>query len=376
MKKTLLFVLIILAFANQLFAQTIRRVNNSPSVSGVNIYTTIQAAHDAATAGDIIYVEPTGISAGGLACSKTLTIVGNGYFLSLNPNTPASKSSSIIDGVTFQAGSENSIITGMDISGGGSNVRSPNVTITRCRIGTINLHHEHIGGGVYSIPNNLTVSKCLLTANISYGSAPDGLNVVATGHIISNNIFSIGGGHGIDGLLNTIIVNNTFLSTLGGTGGGPIDGIIYNVANTSITNNIFDFRSAHANANVFSTSNAAIYTSNTLSNNISLAQSGLPVGNGNVNGASETTTFQVENPWLLDTFGRGYFDKDATYQLAVNSPAKAIGTGGTDAGAFGGASPYVLSGLAPYPIITNFTTSGAGNTSLPLQVSVSVRSNN
>jgi hypothetical protein len=95
-----------------------------------------------------------------------------------------------------------------------------------------------------------------------------------------------------------------------------------------------------------------------------------------VNSASETTTFQVENPWLADFFGRGYYEKDATYQLAVSSPAKGIGTGGTDAGAFGGSAPYVLSGLPPYPIITNFTTSGVGNTSMPLQVSITVRSNN
>jgi len=78
----------------------------------------------------------------------------------------------------------------------------------------------------------------------------------------------------------------------------------------------------------------------------------------------------VSNPWT--TFG----SEDAKFQLGASSPAAGIGTGGTNAGAFGGASPYVLSGLPPYPIITNFTTSGVGNTSVPLSVSVTVRGNN
>ena len=58
------------------------------------------------------------------------------------------------------------------------------------------------------------------------------------------------------------------------------------------------------------------------------------------------------------------------------SPAIGIGTGGANAGAFGGASPYILSGLPAYPVMTNFTTTGVGNTTTPLQVSVTVRGNN
>lgn len=76
-------------------------------------------------------------------------------------------------------------------------------------------------------------------------------------------------------------------------------------------------------------------------------------------------------PWAT------YFQSDdSKFQLSATSPAKGIGTGGTDAGAFGGSSSYVLSGLPPYPIITNFANSGTGNSTTPLQVSVTVRGNN
>lgn len=376
MKKTVLFSLMIVAFANQIFAQTIRRVNNYPGVSGTNVYTTIQQANDAASDGDIIYVEPTGQSVGSLNCTKQLTIIGNGYLLDQNPNTPFNKGSSIMGGITFDVGSSNSTLIGMDLLatgiGTGINVFSNNVTVTRCKLSGVNLLHNNL----WLVPNNFTITRCLLNGSISYGYGPASGYTLATGHLIANNIFSSGGGHSVQGLYNSVIVNNTFFSKLSGTGTGPTNGIVYNVANTSVSNNIFDFRDAHANSFAYSTNDAQIYANNTLSNNISLAQSGLPSDNGNINSANQLTVFQVENPWQYDVFDRGYFDKDATYQLATNSPAKAIGTGGTDAGAFGGATPYVLSGLAPYPIITNFTTTGAGNNNVPLQVSITVRSNN
>ncbi len=57
MKKAIL--LCLLAFSFSTFAQTIRRVNNSPGITGANIYASAQSAHDAAIAGDIIYLEPS-----------------------------------------------------------------------------------------------------------------------------------------------------------------------------------------------------------------------------------------------------------------------------------------------------------------------------
>ena len=80
MKKSVLtlFLLALIAFGSD--GQTIRRCNNNPGVTGVNMYTTIQAAHDAAVAGDIIYLEPSSVSYGNLDARKRLTIIGNGYF--------------------------------------------------------------------------------------------------------------------------------------------------------------------------------------------------------------------------------------------------------------------------------------------------------
>lgn len=328
----------------------------------------MQAAHDAAAAGDTIYLEPTGINAGTLDCSKRLVIIGNGYFLSLNAGTPDNKTPSLIERVNFLAGSQNSIITGVEFTSNiSAMIYTSNITITRCKLAYINLFHNT------GTPDNLTISKCLISGSVAYGFS--GVYPIAGGHILANNIFANGGG-AVNGFFNSVIINNTFYGTPTSMGSLPAYCFIFNVANSVITDNIFDFRSAPAGSMAFNTNNAALYSNNTLANNISLAQNGLPAGNGNINGADETVTFQLANPWLLQPSGWAYFSNDASYQLAAASPAKGIGSGGTDAGAFGGPAPYVLSGLAPYPIITGLSVSGVGNTSVPLQVSVTIRSNN
>lgn len=98
-------------------AQTIRRCNNLPGVTGVNFYTTLQVAHDNANIGDIIYVEPSSSDYGSLTCSKRLTIIGNGYFLSSNPNTPSEKQVSRAGNITFNSGSAQSSVSGMSADG-------------------------------------------------------------------------------------------------------------------------------------------------------------------------------------------------------------------------------------------------------------------
>src|SRR5690348_1513684 len=79
MRSVTIVVLIALSISS--FGQTIRRVNNNPGVSGTNIYSTIQLAHDASTDGDIIYVEGSSNSYGTLTSTKSLTWVGPGYLL-------------------------------------------------------------------------------------------------------------------------------------------------------------------------------------------------------------------------------------------------------------------------------------------------------
>ena len=67
------------------------RLSNNPAVKAD--FSTFQAAHDAAAAGDTIYVDGTGenLSYGHAAVTKKLIIIGPGYFLNENDSTQANK---------------------------------------------------------------------------------------------------------------------------------------------------------------------------------------------------------------------------------------------------------------------------------------------
>ena len=362
MKKNyfILSILAILCLCTSVFAQTIRRCNNNAGITGLNVYTTIQAAHDAASDGDIIYVEPSNDDYGHLNSSKRLTIIGNGYFLDQNTNTPFNKLSSRIGNITFGAGSALTKLIGVIATG--VSLQADNITVSRCYLKSNGINY--ISG------NNCIISNCFMTSTINNGT---GLNTIINGNIIFQPEQ-----WAITNMKNAAIINNIIYSQVTGYfgSGNPIPAPIQNSDNCTISNNIFDFRDAGVNAQALGCGNSPCLNNNSVSNNICLTRNGLPAGNGNINGASATTTFQVTNPWDGYSIYNKNFTQDAIFQLAVGSPAIGIGTGGTNAGAFGGANPYVLSGLPPVPITTKYDVTGAGNTNVPIQVSVTVRSNN
>ena len=81
MKKLFLLLATIMLVRNDSFAK-IWRVNNN---LGINAdFTTLQAAHDGAAAGDTLYLESSPTNYGGLSSSKRLVIIGTGYLLEQN----------------------------------------------------------------------------------------------------------------------------------------------------------------------------------------------------------------------------------------------------------------------------------------------------
>ncbi len=180
MKTTTLFLLITLLgglVALPTLAQTIRRVNNTPGLNDPNVYATAQAAHNAAAIGDIISLEPSDSpNYGTLTITKRVTIVGPGYFLDKNPNTFFDKRVPTLSTVTFENGSANSVITG--VNGSFLDIRDVNITVTRCRTNNIQMARSNVlVGGVFTNGNNATI-----TNNFIDGAIDGGANFV-----ISNN---------------------------------------------------------------------------------------------------------------------------------------------------------------------------------------------
>jgi hypothetical protein len=363
MKKSIYFSLcafVTLCLCASVNAQTIRRVNNTPGLNDPNVYATAQAAHDAAAPNDIISLEPsTSPFYGFLTVLKRINIVGAGYYLDKNPNNFFDKRQPVLSSVTFGNGSANSTMMGVDCSGANIVVQDANITISRCGINALTFAKSGVFvGGVESIGNNATISSNVISSSISgqaYGSTCGGSPCTlyaGTNCTITNNIMA-----GTINSLSAAIINyNT------------MQGGFSSVIGSTITNNIFDARAQSVSYQVLNSSNSGT----TASNNICLGVNGLPTGGGNINGANPNIIFTgTSNPFST------FFSGDAIFQLAVGSPALTAAAGGTQAGAFGnGANAYRLSGVPNTPIVTSFISTGSGNNTTPLSITVSVRSNN
>ena len=350
MKKSVitLFLLALIAFGSG--GQTIRRCNNNLGITGVNMYTTIQAAHDASTAGDIIYVEPSITSYGNLTITKQISIIGTGFLQEKNSNVSFDNRTTQIGNLICNKGSANSSVAGLYIVGSYVLINCNNIAISRCRIGSPISFGSDGSPVVYG--SYATITRCLITSDI-YGqsSTPAGDNCT-----IANNIFVGSPTQAVITQLNNCsFVYNTFMSIGYGQFGGQLQGFVGCV----VSNNVFDWRNYTYGASPISGDVGTSYA-----NNVSIGISGLPTGNGNINGASATNFYTNSDP-IANYGSLG----DTVFQLGT-------GAVGGSVGAFSGVSPYILSGLPPIPIITNLTTSGVGNSSTPLNVSVTVRGNN
>jgi hypothetical protein len=352
MKTQLSFLFSLLCLISS-YAQTIRRVNNTPGVTGANVYTTVQAAHDAAAVGDIIYLEPSSTNSpnhlGPLVCTKRLTIIGTGYFLPENagePGMPADKREARVNTSQFNSGSAGSVIMGVVFTNNEPvSVRDANIKFERCYMYQINLGAQVAGATVVSSSNNTRIARCFFpstTSNSGFYSINgqswtiNSITYYPNNCQIENCIVN-----GINSIRNSFFNNNIFTyNSFNGT-----DGLI-------CKNNIF--------FSVFGLGPA----SNTFQNNVSTTNV-LPAGNGNVNGVNSSLLFIT-----------GPSSTDKKFQLAPASPARSAGVDGIDCGIFGGDTPYILSGLPPYPVITDLQVSGTGSTAIPLNVIISAKSNN
>jgi hypothetical protein len=92
-------------------------------------------------------------------------------------------------------------------------------------------------------------------------------------------------------------------------------------------------------------------------------------GIGNVNNYDIVTNSELTGS------GTG-LSADEAYIIKAGSSLKTLGNGGTEVGAYGGSTPYIVSGIPPIPSIVNMINSGTGDNSNPLKVTISVKSNN
>jgi hypothetical protein len=339
-----LFLLAIATFAQT--APTVRRVNPDPSITGINVYNTLQAAHDAAVGGDILIVEPgtpplsTSASVGNLNCIKTLTIYGRGYFLDKNASYATLSNASYNCNVgTITINSNNCRLSGLTITGyininGGVN----GITITKNNIYGIDVYTS-AGNPV----SNLTISQNYISNYFYINNTSSDASV--SNVTISNNQMNYV--HTSQYTSNVIINQNTI-------------GYVSTTYNCLFTNNIFvNPNQSINNGNTINTSyNYNVFTG-TFSNTTG-------VGTNNIVVANLTSQFNSNTNGSADN----------NYRVQNGSVLLTAGSTGGQVGMFGGSTPYVQYGIPAVPVVTKFFNTGLGNATTPITATVSANSNN
>lgn len=332
-----LLTLLLVAAASSAASARILRVNNTGLTGTVPnpIYTTLQAAHDAASTSqvDTLHVEPSGTSYGGLTLTRRVVILGPGYFLGTSENSglQANPATALADAIFFNGGatgSAGSVISGM--TGNGTStwyIAANNVTIQRCKM------YQIYTGYVFAA-SNMNIRQNYVTYINSNGTPNN--NMLITNNIITQYI-------SLSSNQNGEFTNNIVLSSA-------------SMDNFNVRNNYF--------ASSF-TPNSNIHSHNATAQSAA-SQPAFTAANNSQTSIAQSAVF------MLTPAAPGQFD--AWYLLKAGTNAlRGTGQGGTDIGAFGGNTPYKLGGLPAIPSIYQYNQSVNGNT---LNVNMSTRSNN
>lgn len=327
-------------------------VDSNPG-STAKDFANLQAAHDGATAGDTLYLigSPVNYITTKVTVTKKLIIIGPGYFLSENPDTQTNVASAFLNNTAagvceeleFAAGSEGSVLMGVQIIGR-LVVSANNILIKR------NLIRQESGCNLSHV--SIDASNILFVQNYVDGS-------------LNNTSFGVV--HVTSGQSGIVVANNYLYHNSWGAGIGLYAIISPPTSSLEVSNNILvggvNVSNALVQNNFFNSNNAVTVSASLVRNNIH-TNGYLPEGNGNINSSSLGLRF-------VDTGST-----DGRWKLKPTSPGLGAGFGGTDCGIFGGAEPYVLSGIPPIPTIYSLTAPAVGekNTGLPIQIKV--KSNN
>lgn len=329
----LLFILLISASSLQ---ATIWRVNNQSTSTAV--FTTVQAAIDSdlVSNGDTILIEGSAQTYAGFDVDKRLVIIGSGYFLNENPKTSLDGIHSIIQGdANFNTGSEGSVLSSVIF-------------------GSLNS-----GYGPDIATNDITITNCFLQNEIEIAGNVSGLWIIKN-YFNTQFIEYFNSSYKMQGLVlkNNIITNDAILSSTVQT---PR-------TFAAVENNLF-LGSVNLTTSTYRNNIWLPLESETISVTAGIKEYNLNIS---VDMGAENNNQVFTGTTQLYT---GAGSTDGKWQIKEDSAFKNAGKDGTDPGPFGGANPYVLSGLPALPVIYEISTTGFGSTEDGLPVTIKVRAN-
>jgi len=347
-------------FMHHTFAKVIRVDNNTGAAAD---YVKLQDGINNAESGDTIYVvgspniydRNSSGRAVEIRLNKSVTIIGPGYFLGENENTQVKNQTAKIYQMNIGEGANNASLTGLDLdinSNSYLNINAERFDGSKGSNGPDNVKiYRNFIEILYVVDADNTLVAQNYFASRGHSIA---LYVNSSRTLISNNIISTSYYNSIYGrnnveLVNTVINNNVLNKRIHSINGATIQNNIF------IDGGFYDSDNNNVKNNLFTTTKEAVFeersTGNTESNNIYSAVQ-------------------------ANIFGKPSPTQDSHFQLATDSPAIGKGINGEDLGAYGGPTPYKLSGLPSIPAIYDLNTSGVGTQTKGLKVEIKVKSHN
>jgi hypothetical protein len=340
--KTIISTILSIIILNLAIAQTVRRVNNNVGISGTNVYSTFAAAHTAAANNDIIIIDPSTTSYGDITLTKPLKIYGNGYFLDTNTELKADQRRSNLGIVDLNTGSGGSEFYGVYMA----NVRIygvSNVTLSRSYVDAMTIYNSN-----KTATTNTNVSNLVITRNyFGYINANPTTGYTISNVLVTNNIINYVSA-ATDPSIQSWVVKNNSIKSQGSTG-----------PNITLVNSIYE-------NNLLSEGGTPAFFNCLVNYNVSTVSS-FSFGTANQNG------YDI----ISDLTGGGVgISNDEFYKIKAGSPLKTAASDGGEVGAFGGTTPYIISGIPAIPSITGFLNTGTGDATTPVKVTISAKSNN
>ena len=347
----LLFILLITCLTVSASFATIIRVNNQIALNDNTnkIFIAFDDAYKAAIDGDTIVFEASAsmytYPSYQYDIKKRLVLIGTGFFLDKNPQTQADNlGAKLFFTFNFMPGSAGSVVTGLDIISSFSlDIYENNILVTRCHLSECRIYYRLVNGNSTAI----------------------------TGLRLIQNFFERGFDSNSSTGFSDVTFNNNIASGINIASSGTVQKIFASVENNTFvgTNNSFALNtpSFRNNVIIMGTFNPVInITSQNISNNL--------VNNDKLGTANGNRLYSVNDGALFSGNVSTDPNVDNEYQI-IHPRFNTMGSDGKQPGAFGGANPYVLSGLPAIPAIYELSTTGNGSQQNGLPILIKVKSN-
>lgn len=383
--------LILLVFAaGSLKAQnTLTADNNFNAPTGPNMFTTIQAAVNAASDGDIVQVQPSPNTYGSVSIDRQITLMGIGF--NVDKDIPLISSMGNIyltNNADGTSDADGTIIKGLNVAriylanNTGPAFTLQNILIENCQITYlfssnsgyspidgleirdcyITSNSSNIGIWFYMPTTNVIIRNNLIFYNIAFLSGTPGSNLISNNILYGRIRVSASG-------VNTTIQNNNFIGAT-----GTESAFDTKLINSTVRSNIF-YGSTPSIAIGGTTS--PDFQNNTFSNNLVYltGDNTMPPAGNNDGGGNLTGSPEFVNSQLLNTWSGSY-----NFNLQGGSPAMDNGYDGTDIGITGYIlyawnDPNMVMDTTPVPVIKSLNTSTVINEADNLSTRIIINSN-